>query len=201
MVATLLAMIAEPQPARALRDLAFDMFLALKPRPYDPATPVRVIDIDDESLRRIGQWPWPRTTLARLVKTLGDAGAAVVALDILLSEPDRTSLDQVIANMEASSARDQIERVWREGGADDAAKLRYAFRLCTDRLPDAFEQERLLRLLREQEAQFSGKTAAAVYVSSLDLNKLPEDIDLHRLAPWTMVARALLNLDETITKE
>ena len=33
------------------------------------------------------------------------------------------------------------------------------------------------------------------------LTKLPEDVDLHKLAPWAMVARVLLNLDETITKE
>jgi hypothetical protein len=92
-------------------------------------------------------------------------------------------------------------RVWKEGGANDQAKLSYAFRLSTGRRPDAFESARLLRLLREQQIQFNGKTAAAVYVSAADLNKLPEDVDLHQIAPWTMVARALLNLDETITKE
>jgi hypothetical protein len=44
----------------------------------------------------------------------------------------------------------------------------------------------------------------AVYVASPDLNKLPETpegLDLHKIAPWTMVARVLLNLDETVTKE
>lgn len=92
-------------------------------------------------------------------------------------------------------------RIWKEGGADERARLSFAFRLCTGRAPDAFELERLLKLLHEQQQQFAGKTAAAVYVSSPDLNKLPEDVDLHQLAPWTMVARALLNLDETITKE
>jgi hypothetical protein len=35
----------------------------------------------------------------------------------------------------------------------------------------------------------------------MDLNKIPEDVDLHKVAPWTMIARVLLNLDETITKE
>jgi adenylate cyclase len=50
-----------------------------------------VVDIDDETIARLGQWPWPRTDVARLADALGQAGAAVVAFDIVFSEPDRTS--------------------------------------------------------------------------------------------------------------
>ncbi|HWQ35257.1 MAG TPA: DUF1553 domain-containing protein, partial [Blastocatellia bacterium] len=92
-------------------------------------------------------------------------------------------------------------RVWKEGGATDRERMIYAFRLCTGRRPDQFELTRLLGLLADQQSYFSGRTAAAVYVSSPDPNRLPEDVDLHKVAPWTMVARVLLNLDETITKE
>ncbi len=92
-------------------------------------------------------------------------------------------------------------RAYKEGGATDADKIAYAFRLSTGRKPTELETKRLLSLLADQQKLFEGKTAAAVYVSSPDPNKLPEDIDLTKLAPWTMVARVLLNLDETITKE
>ena len=92
-------------------------------------------------------------------------------------------------------------RMWNEGGSDDAAKVRYGFRLCTGRLPDKFEQTRLLQLLQKEQGRFAGNTAAAVYVSSPDLNNLPANMDLHQLASWTLVARVLLNLDETITKQ
>ncbi|MGH9840963.1 MAG: PSD1 and planctomycete cytochrome C domain-containing protein [Blastocatellia bacterium] len=92
-------------------------------------------------------------------------------------------------------------RVWKEGGADDGAKLRYAFRLCTSRQPDEYELKRLLALLQKQQERLKGDTASAVYVSSPDLSNLPPGIDLHQLAPWTMVSRVLLNLDETITKQ
>ena len=61
-------------------------------------------------------------------------------------------------------------RVWKEGGADDRAKLRYAFRLCTSRQPDEYELKRLLALLQKQQERLRGNTAAAVYVSSPDLN-------------------------------
>ncbi|MFN0121161.1 MAG: PSD1 and planctomycete cytochrome C domain-containing protein [Blastocatellia bacterium] len=92
-------------------------------------------------------------------------------------------------------------RVWREGGPTDRDKMITAFRLCTGRQPEKKELNSLLKLLEDQRPFFNGRTAAAVYVTSMDLNKLPEDIDLQKLAPWTMVARVLLNLDETITKE
>lgn len=73
-----------------LRNKVFDAYQRVEPRPYDPKAPVRILAIDEESLKRIGQWPWPRETLARIIERLTGAGAAVV-LDVLLSEPDRMS--------------------------------------------------------------------------------------------------------------
>ena len=92
-------------------------------------------------------------------------------------------------------------RIYREGGNTDDGRLKYAFRLATGRNPDVGELAKLLAFLRTQRGNFVGNTAAAVYVSSPDLNNLPANIDLHDVAPWTMVARLLLNLDEAITKE
>lgn len=70
--------------------MVFDTYQRLYPRPYEEA-PVRVVDIDDETIRRYGQWPWPRTDLARLTAVLGEAGAAAIAYDVVFSESDRTS--------------------------------------------------------------------------------------------------------------
>jgi len=74
-----------------LRNLVFDTYQSYAPRPYRPQLPVRIIDIDEESLRRLGQWPWPRDLMARLVDRLGALGATVVGLDIVFAEPDRFS--------------------------------------------------------------------------------------------------------------
>src|SRR6266576_4126358 len=82
---------ADPFFVRALRLIAFDHFQRLDPPKYDPELPIRIVDIDEESLARIGQWPWPRTTLAELLKKLAAEGAAVIAFDILFAEPDRSS--------------------------------------------------------------------------------------------------------------
>ncbi len=105
--------------------------------------------------------------------------------------------DQVF--MEAAQAL--ALRVFKEGGLTDRAKMIYAFRLCTGRRPGEFELQKLLSLLQDQKIYFRGRTAAAVYVASADLNKIPEGVDLHKVAPWAMAARVMLNLDETVTKE
>jgi len=78
----------------------FDAYQRAAPRPYEDAA-VRIVDIDDESIRRLGQWPWPRETLAELTDRLAQAGAAVIAYDIVFSEPDRTSPSRLAARVRA----------------------------------------------------------------------------------------------------
>ena len=78
--------------------LVFDSYQRLEPRSYIEA-PVRIVDIDDASIEKLGQWPWPRTDLARLTRTLTDAGASVVAFDIVFSEPDRLSPARLAARL------------------------------------------------------------------------------------------------------
>lgn len=74
----------------------FDAFQQWSPRDYSEQ-PVRIIDIDDESLKRIGQWPWPRNKMAELVNKLHEAGATVIVLDVVFAEADRTSPAQLKA--------------------------------------------------------------------------------------------------------
>ncbi len=74
--------------------LVFDSYQRLAPRPYEDAG-VRVVDIDDETIRRLGQWPWPRSDVADLTQRIAEAGAAAIAFDIVFSEPDRTSPDKL----------------------------------------------------------------------------------------------------------
>lgn len=79
----------------------FDSYQRISPRKYQDA-PVRIIDIDDETIRRMGQWPWPRTDIARLTQKLGDAGAAAIGFDIVFSETDRTSPHALAKRFEAT---------------------------------------------------------------------------------------------------
>ncbi len=81
---------ADPYPLQVARATAFDFFEQLSPRPKAD-TPVRVVDIDEASLKAIGQWPWPRNVLATLTQRLGELGAAAIGFDVLFAEPDRLS--------------------------------------------------------------------------------------------------------------
>jgi len=90
--------VADPEILKELQNRVFDFMQELRPRQYQPV-PVRVVDIDDASLARIGQWPWPRTTLAELVDKVHKLGAAAIALDIVLAEPDRTSPSRALQSL------------------------------------------------------------------------------------------------------
>ena len=92
----LILRVNEPAFVEQLRNLVFDSYQRLAPRTYEPQ-PVRIVDIDEESLKRLGQWPWPRDRLARLVDRLDAMGAAAIVLDILLAEPDRMAPENLTA--------------------------------------------------------------------------------------------------------
>lgn len=56
-----------------------------------PQRHVEAVAIDERSLNKYGQWPWPRYLLAKLLDEIADRGAKVIAVNILFPEPDRTS--------------------------------------------------------------------------------------------------------------
>lgn len=61
---------------------------------------VVIIDIDEKSLRQVGQWPWPRHTVAKMISNLGAAGPKAIGLDILFAEVDRTSPKNFLAELQ-----------------------------------------------------------------------------------------------------
>jgi len=84
-------------------------------------------------------------------------------------------------------------RVLKEVPANDTARLEHAFRLCLARKPNATEASRLAELLKGETASVTDAEAKAV--------KAPTGVEPKQFAAWTTVARVLLNLDETITRE
>jgi adenylate cyclase len=80
--------IADPGAIEELRVRTFDTFQRIDPR-VKTIRPVVIVDINDESLEKLGQWPWPRTQIADLIANLTRLGAAAIAFDVVFSEPDR----------------------------------------------------------------------------------------------------------------
>jgi adenylate cyclase len=105
-LAILAAMIAirvgDPPVISAMRGAGFDTLQRLWPRQIEVPQPVRVVDIDEASLKKLGQWPWPRKKLANLVNRLGELGAGAIVFDIMFPEPDRVSPRQLIGDPEFS---------------------------------------------------------------------------------------------------
>lgn len=73
----------------------FDMYQMLHARDI-VSTPVTVVEIDERSLARLGQWPLPRTVLAELLRDLEQAHPAAIGVDILMPEPDRLSPERLL---------------------------------------------------------------------------------------------------------
>ena len=83
--------VADPEVVEVLRLKYFDALQRQNPRNTDGQTYSVIVDIDEKSLKEIGQWPWPRTVLAELFEKSGNAGMLVLGLDVLFAEKDRTS--------------------------------------------------------------------------------------------------------------
>jgi adenylate cyclase len=82
--------VLDPPPLQELRLRTYDLFQVLRPR-AQTIRPVAIVDIDEASLKDIGQWPWPRTLVADLITRLKEQGALVIGFDIIFAEPDRMS--------------------------------------------------------------------------------------------------------------
>ena len=84
--------IVDPVPLQELRLRVFDLEQSIFPRPtLGEASPVRIVEIDDESMAKYGQWPWPRTLVARLIDRIAAGHPRALGIDILFAAPDRTS--------------------------------------------------------------------------------------------------------------
>lgn len=85
-----------------LRLLGFDILQQTLPRTPDPNYPVKIIDIDEPSIKAFGNWPWRRDLLARLVDKLFASGVRVVVFDMVFPEPTPDLLDQLPAPVRQS---------------------------------------------------------------------------------------------------
>ncbi len=95
-----------------LRAKAFDLYQRLGPLEAKPPR-VLILDIDDKSLAALGQWPWPRTVLARLFERVMAGGAVVLGVDIVFPEPDRMSPGVLADHLEGISQplRDELKKL------------------------------------------------------------------------------------------
>src|SRR5947207_249789 len=87
----------DAHPLEELRLRGFDLYQNLEPR-ASTERPVVIVDIDEDSVAAFGQWPWPRTLLADMLKRLYAWDAAAIAFDVVFAEPDRASPNEAVKN-------------------------------------------------------------------------------------------------------
>ena len=100
-------------------------------------------------------------------------------------------------------ARALALRVLREGGSSDAVRAEYAFFLCTSRKPTADERQAIVELVASRRQKLADGWLDPRAIATGDPTKLPslpENTTPQDAAAWTLAARVLLNLDETISK-
>ena len=85
-----LFILLSPPSTQALRNAVFDRMQRAFPLERKSA-PAVIVAIDEPSLARYGQWPWPRTRLAELVGRIDAMHPAAIAFDAFFPEPDRYS--------------------------------------------------------------------------------------------------------------
>ena len=100
-----LTRIADPELVQVLRLKYFDVLQKNYPRNTSGQTYSVIVDIDEKSLREVGQWPWPRTVLADLIEKSKSAGMLVLGLDVLFAEKDRTSPELISKDLESRNPK------------------------------------------------------------------------------------------------
>lgn len=91
-----------PAPVEFARLKVFDYYQQIKPRDIPPPEkkPVTIIDIDEQSLETVGQWPWPRDKIAKLVQNAMAMKASLFAFDMVFAEPDGKDIKTVAKDAE-----------------------------------------------------------------------------------------------------
>ncbi|MFD2207266.1 CHASE2 domain-containing protein [Kiloniella antarctica] len=88
--------LSDPWPVKVLRYSTFDSMQEISPREKE-SDQIVLVEIDENSLSKIGQWPWPRSSLSKLTDTILSQNPRSLGIDIIFPEPDRTSPDLIAA--------------------------------------------------------------------------------------------------------
>lgn len=183
-------------------------------KPYQPAGYYRHMNFptrkykphnDDRQYRRGLYVHWQRMFLHPMMKALDAPSREECTAKRPRSNTPTAALVLLNDPTFIEAARVFAERIVREGGAKPESRLRFAFKIALSREPDGEELAALQELLAVTRADYASNTVAvsellAVGLKPVDSELVGESIDRVELASWTAIARAILNLNETVTR-
>ena len=90
-----------PSIIKKISNINYDSYQSFFEKEFDQKD-IRIIDIDDRSLAEVGQFPWRRDKVAKIVDNLTEANPKVIAFDIFFSEPDRENPTKILKELSIS---------------------------------------------------------------------------------------------------
>ena len=92
-----------------------------------------IIDIDEKSLKALGQWPWSRDKIAKVLQNLADLGVAIVGLDVVFAEADNSSPQHVLTQLGLPhQGVPDYDAIFAEAVAQTPTIVGYVFALTPD---------------------------------------------------------------------
>jgi adenylate cyclase len=157
----------DPVGLKIVRFLVFDRYQQLSPREYKPV-PVKVISIDEESLRKFGQWPWPRHYISNLVDNLTAMGAGAIGFDIVFAEPDRTSPNRILQDWQIGQPERDALQPLLKSIADHDQLLATSLRASPSVLGIIFQSGDFRPLNLPRKAGFAGHSDVIAAIPQFD---------------------------------
>ncbi|MGY8653863.1 MAG: DUF1553 domain-containing protein [Verrucomicrobiia bacterium] len=195
--------------ALAISDLLVNKIGGLSAKPYQPAGyykhlnfPTRKYNSDkNENQYRRGVYThWQRTFLHPSMLAFDAPSREECVAQRSISNTPSAALALLNDPSYVEAARTLAQNILTQGGDNDEARVRWAFRQSLSREPNADESAVLRELLKSHRAEFKSQQGDAQAALSIGLSKRPAKADPAELAAWLSVARTLLNLNETITR-
>ncbi|TMP78899.1 adenylate/guanylate cyclase domain-containing protein [Pseudoalteromonas phenolica] len=149
---------------KRLEGLAYDLRLeaTLSFHPAREFLPIIIVDIDEESIKKIGRFPWSRTTMAELHQKLIDLGVTVIAYDVLFSEHEVNPIDKIISKSQNGQLNQNLTLIRENFNAD----LEFSNTIS--------DSDTVLGLLLEHKDSLQiGELPNSVFTSKIAFDKLP----------------------------
>ncbi|MDA0831858.1 MAG: PSD1 and planctomycete cytochrome C domain-containing protein [Planctomycetota bacterium] len=178
-------------------------------RPYQPAGyyaylnfPTReyVSDTNERQYRRGVYMHWQRTYLHPALIAFDAPSREECTADRPISHTPLSALVMLNDPSSIEAARVLAERTIRDGGDSFKNQLGWIFRIVLSREPELRERKTLAVLWQREHERYAMNPSAADELMTVGLSPKPTDLDVIDVAAWTSVARAIYNLNETITR-
>ncbi|AGA29783.1 DUF1553 domain-containing protein [Singulisphaera acidiphila] len=179
-------------------------------RPYQPAGYWRFLNFPTRSYvpsagagqyRRGLYTHWQRTLLHPGLIALDAPSREACTASRPISNTPQAALTLLNDPSYVEAARVLAERVLTEGGTDDGTRLNWLWRLVLCRPPAGREQSIASALLEQHRGEYRADPSSASRLLGVGQKTVDSRHDRAELAAWTSVTRAILNLDETMTRD